>query len=150
MKLADFGVEAQVIEVHPGPVITLFEVDLAAGTKASKVTGLARDLARALSTISVRVVENMPGKTYIGLEIPNEIRDTVYLSEVLQSEVYEHAKSPLTLDARQGHRRQSDGGGPGARCPTCWWPAPRALASPWASTPWCSACSTRHAPTRCA
>jgi len=97
LKLADFGVEAEVKEVHPGPVITLFEIELAAGTKASKVTGLARDLARALSTISVRVVENMPGKTYIGLEIPNEIRDTVYLSEVLQSEVYDHAKSPLTL-----------------------------------------------------
>ena len=97
MKLADFGVEAQVAAVHPGPVITLFELELAAGTKASKVTGLAKDLARALSTISVRVVENIPGKTYVGLEIPNEIRDTVYLSEVLQSEVYDHARSPLTL-----------------------------------------------------
>jgi S-DNA-T family DNA segregation ATPase FtsK/SpoIIIE len=97
IKLADFGVEAQVVEVHPGPVITLFELDLAAGIKASKVTGLAKDLARALSTISVRVVENIPGKTFIGLEIPNEIRDTVYLSEVLQSEVYDHARSALTL-----------------------------------------------------
>jgi len=97
MKLADFGVQAEVKAVHPGPVVTLFEVDLAAGTKASKVTGLARDLARALSTISVRVVENIPGKTHIGLEVPNEIRDTVYLSEVLQSEIYDHAKSPLTL-----------------------------------------------------
>ena len=97
MKLADFGVEARVVEVHPGPVVTLFELDLAAGTKASKVTGLAKDLARALSTISVRVVENIPGKAYIGLEIPNEIRDTVYLSEVLQSEVYDSARSALTL-----------------------------------------------------
>jgi S-DNA-T family DNA segregation ATPase FtsK/SpoIIIE len=97
MKLSDFGVEAQVMEVHPGPVITLFELDLAAGTKASKVSGLSKDLARALSTISVRVVENIPGKAYIGLEIPNEIRDTVYLSEVLQSEVYDHSKSVLTL-----------------------------------------------------
>jgi S-DNA-T family DNA segregation ATPase FtsK/SpoIIIE len=97
MKLADFGVQAQVMEVHPGPVITLFELDLAAGTKASKVSGLAKDLARALSTISVRVVENIPGKAYIGLEIPNEIRDIVYLSEVLQSEVYDHSKSVLTL-----------------------------------------------------
>jgi len=97
MKLADFGVQAQVMEVHPGPVITLFELDLAAGTKASKVSGLSKDLARALSTISVRVVENIPGKAYIGLEIPNEIRDTVYLSEVLQSEVYDHSKSVLTL-----------------------------------------------------
>ena len=97
LKLADFGVEARVAEVHPGPVITLFEVELAPGTKASKVTGLARDLARALSTISVRVVENIPGKTCIGLEVPNEVRDIVSLSEVLQSEVYDHSRSPLTL-----------------------------------------------------
>ncbi len=97
MKLKDFGIEAEVVAVHPGPVITLFELHLAPGTKASRVTNLAKDLARALSTISVRVVEVIPGKSTIGLEIPNEKREIVYLSEVLRSEVYDKARSPLTL-----------------------------------------------------
>jgi S-DNA-T family DNA segregation ATPase FtsK/SpoIIIE len=96
-KLADFGVIAEVTAVHPGPVVTLFELQLAAGTKASKVTNLSKDLARALSVVSVRVVEVIPGKTVIGLEIPNEYRETVYLSETLRSEAYDHSKSPLTL-----------------------------------------------------
>ncbi|MCB1858710.1 MAG: DNA translocase FtsK 4TM domain-containing protein [Gammaproteobacteria bacterium] len=97
LKLRDFSVEAEVVEVHPGPVITLFELQLAPGTKASKITNLSKDLARALSTTSVRVVEVIPGKSVIGLEIPHENREMVYLSEVLQSEVYDLAKSPLTL-----------------------------------------------------
>ncbi len=96
-KLADFGVTAEVVAVHPGPVVTLFELALAPGTKASKVTGLAKDLARALSTISVRVVEVIPGKSVIGLEIPNAEREIVYLSEILRSEAYDSSKSPLTL-----------------------------------------------------
>ena len=96
-KLADFGVIAEVTAVHPGPVVTLFELMLAAGTKASKVTNLSKDLARALSVVSVRVVEVIPGKTVIGLEIPNEYRETVYLSETLRSEAYDRSKSPLTL-----------------------------------------------------
>jgi len=97
MKFADFDIEVQVVAVHPGPVVTLFELQLAAGTKVSKITGLSKDLARALSTIAVRVVEVIPGKSVIGLEIPNEYRETVFLSEVLQSEVYDASKSPLTL-----------------------------------------------------
>ena len=97
LKFADFGIEVQVVAVHPGPVVTLYELQLAAGTKVSKITGLAKDLARALSTIAVRVVEVIPGKSVIGLEIPNEYREMVFLSEILQSEVYEAAKSPLTL-----------------------------------------------------
>ncbi len=97
LKFADFDIEVQVVAVHPGPVVTLYELQLAAGTKVSKITGLSKDLARALSTIAVRVVEVIPGKSVIGLEIPNEYRETVFLSEVLQSEVYEAAKSPLTL-----------------------------------------------------
>lgn len=97
LKLRDFNVEAEVVAVLPGPVVTLFELQLAPGTKASKITNLSRDLARALSTISVRVVEVIPGKSVIGLEIPNEHREMVYLSEVLQSEAYDHARSPLTL-----------------------------------------------------
>jgi len=97
VKLADFGIIANVVAVHPGPVVTLFELQLAAGTKASKVTTLSKDLARALSTISVRVVEVIPGKSVIGLEIPNEHREMVYLSEVLSSEAYERSKAPLTI-----------------------------------------------------
>ncbi|HKQ30975.1 MAG TPA: DNA translocase FtsK 4TM domain-containing protein [Burkholderiales bacterium] len=96
-KMLDFGIEAQVTAVHPGPVITLFEIEPAAGIKASQITALARDLARALSVVSVRVVENIPGKTSIGIEIPNEQREVVRLSEVLSSQAYEESQSPLTL-----------------------------------------------------
>jgi S-DNA-T family DNA segregation ATPase FtsK/SpoIIIE len=97
LKLADFGVTVEVVAVHPGPVVTLFEMMPAPGTKASKITGLSRDIARALSTVSVRVVEVIPGKSVIGLEIPNETRETVFLREVLSSRPYTDAKSPLTL-----------------------------------------------------
>ena len=97
LKLRDFNIEAEVVAVHPGPVVTLFELQLAPGTKASKITNISRDLARALSCISVRVVEVIPGKSVIGLEIPHNHRETVYLSEVLHSEAYDAAKSPLTL-----------------------------------------------------
>jgi len=97
LKLADFGIEAQVESVSPGPVVTLYELILAAGTKASKVTTISKDLARALSTISVRVVEVIPGKSVIGIEIPNESRQIVYLSEVLRSKEYDNSKSVLTI-----------------------------------------------------
>ncbi len=97
LKLLDFNVEAEVVEVHPGPVITRFEVQLAPGVKVSKVSNLSKDLARALSVISVRVVEVIPGKSYIGIEIPNEHRELVVLSDVLQSEVYDQARSSLSL-----------------------------------------------------
>jgi S-DNA-T family DNA segregation ATPase FtsK/SpoIIIE len=97
VKLADFGVVAEVVAVHPGPVVVLLELQLAPGTKVSKITGLAKDVARALSTVSVRVVEVIPGKSVIGLEIPNEQRETVFLSEILGSHSYQAAKAPLTL-----------------------------------------------------
>jgi S-DNA-T family DNA segregation ATPase FtsK/SpoIIIE len=96
-KLLDFSIEAQVTAVHPGPVITSFEVEPAAGVKASQITNLARDLARSLSVVSLRVVENIPGKTCVGIEIPNEVRETVRLSEVLASRVYEEELTPLAL-----------------------------------------------------
>ncbi len=96
-RLADFSINAEVVAVRPGPVVTVFELQLSAGTKASKVTGIARDLARALAVMSVRVVEIIPGKPVIGLEIPNPQREIVYLSEILQSDSYARAKSPLTL-----------------------------------------------------
>jgi S-DNA-T family DNA segregation ATPase FtsK/SpoIIIE len=97
VRLADFGVTVEVVAVDPGPVVTLFELQLAPGIKVSKITGLAKDLARALSTVSVRVVEIIPGKSVIGLEIPNRHRETVFLSEVFGDHTYQDAKSPLTL-----------------------------------------------------
>jgi S-DNA-T family DNA segregation ATPase FtsK/SpoIIIE len=97
LKLQDFGISAEVIEVLPGPVVTCFEIQPAAGIKASRISALSRDLARSLAVVSVRVVEVIPGKSYVGVEIPNEHREMVRLSEVLSSVVYEEAKSPLTL-----------------------------------------------------
>ena len=96
-RLKDFSVTAEVTAVRPGPVVTLFELQLSAGTKASKVTGLSKDLARALLVVSVRVVEVIPGKPVIGLEIPNPKREIVYLSEILCAEDYDKSTSPLTL-----------------------------------------------------
>ncbi len=96
-KLLDFDIEAQVVAVHPGPVITRFEIDPAPGVKASQITNLARDLARALSVVSLRVVENIPGKSTVGIEIPNENRETVRLSDCLSSQAYEEVHSPLAL-----------------------------------------------------
>ncbi|MBA3537586.1 MAG: DNA translocase FtsK 4TM domain-containing protein [Tatlockia sp.] len=95
--LLDFGIQADVVAVHPGPVITRFELQLAAGIKVSKLTALAKDLARSLSVTSVRVVEVIPGKTVVGLELPNQHREMVRLSQVLSADVYQQAHSPLTL-----------------------------------------------------
>jgi S-DNA-T family DNA segregation ATPase FtsK/SpoIIIE len=95
--LADFGVDVEVVSVHPGPVITRFELQPAAGVKVSRISGLAKDLARALSVTSVRVVEVIPGKSVVGLEIPNREREIVLLHSVLSSEAYQEAPSPLTL-----------------------------------------------------
>ncbi|MEQ8952889.1 MAG: DNA translocase FtsK, partial [Gammaproteobacteria bacterium] len=97
IKLKDFGVIAEVVAVQPGPVVTRFEIQPAAGVKASKITGLARDLARSLAVISVRVVEVIAGKSVVGIEVPNEKREMVRLSQVLASSNYEQSKSPLTL-----------------------------------------------------
>ncbi|MGE3774407.1 MAG: DNA translocase FtsK, partial [Gammaproteobacteria bacterium] len=97
LKLKDFGIEAQVTAVLPGPVITRFELMPAPGVKASRITNLAKDLARSLSTVSVRVVEVIPGKSVVGLEIPNERREVVSLSEILKSREYEESESRLTL-----------------------------------------------------
>ena len=96
-KLADFNISAQVVGVYPGPVITRFELDLAPGVKVSKITTLSKDLARAMSAISVRVVEVIPGKSVIGLELPNKNRDMVRLSEVIEGESFQSASSSLTM-----------------------------------------------------
>lgn len=96
-RLLDFGVEVKVVAVHPGPIITRFELELAPGIKVSKISGLAKDIARSLSAISVRVVEVIPGKSVIGLELPNEHREVVGLRDVLESQRYIQSKSPVSL-----------------------------------------------------
>lgn len=97
LRLKDFGIQVQVVAVHPGPVVTRFEMQPAAGIKVSRITGLAKDLARSLSVVSVRIVEVIPGKSVIGLEVPNKHREIVRLSEILSSTAYQHARSPLSL-----------------------------------------------------
>jgi DNA segregation ATPase FtsK/SpoIIIE, S-DNA-T family len=97
LKLRDFGVEAEVVAVLPGPVITRFELRPAPGVKVSQISNLAKDLARALSAISVRVVEIIPGKSVVGLEIPNEKREIVTLGEIIKSKPYDEVGSPLAL-----------------------------------------------------
>ena len=97
VKLQDFGISATVVEVLPGPVVTRFEIQPAAGIKVSRITGLAKDLARSMAVISVRVVEVIQGKSVVGIEIPNETREMVRLSEVLTSDAYDSSNSPLTL-----------------------------------------------------
>ncbi|MEQ9465027.1 MAG: DNA translocase FtsK 4TM domain-containing protein [Haliea sp.] len=97
LKLADFGISAEVVAVYPGPVITRFEIQPAAGVKVSRISNLAKDLARSLAVISVRVVEVIPGKSVVGIEIPNEDREIVNFREVLSSRAFDHSKSPLTL-----------------------------------------------------
>lgn len=96
-RLKEFGVDVKVVGVQPGPVVTRFELDLAAGVKVSKITGLAKDLARSLSVVSVRVVEIIPGKSLVGLEIPNVERETVRLKEILADPCYQQSKSPVTI-----------------------------------------------------
>jgi DNA segregation ATPase FtsK/SpoIIIE, S-DNA-T family len=97
LKLRDFGVEVEVVAVHPGPVVTRFELAPAPGVKVSQISNLSKDLARALSAIAVRVVEVIPGKPTVGLEIPNESRELVTLGEILASRAYDEMKSPLAL-----------------------------------------------------
>jgi len=97
LKLKDFGVDVEVKSVHPGPIITRFELDPAPGIKVSQIASLAKDIARSLSVVSVRVVEVIPGKSFVGLEIPNENRELVTLGEILKSRAYDDSASPLTL-----------------------------------------------------
>src|SRR5262249_33255213 len=96
-KLLDFGIEVKVVAAYPGPVITRYEVEPAVGVKGSQIVNLVKDLARALSVISIRVVETIPGKSCMGLEIPNPKRQIVRLSEILSSQVYADMGSALTL-----------------------------------------------------
>ena len=97
LKLKDFGIEAEVVSVLPGPVVTRFEIQPAPGLKVSRISALVKDLARSLAVVSVRIVEVIPGKSVVGIEIPNEQRSVVRLKELVMSEVYQASKSPLTL-----------------------------------------------------
>ena len=96
-KLADFGVKVRVVSAFPGPVVTRYEIEPAVGVKGSSIVNLSRDLARSLSLVSIRVVENVPGKTYMALELPNTRRQIVHLSEILDSDEYNNASSNLTV-----------------------------------------------------
>jgi S-DNA-T family DNA segregation ATPase FtsK/SpoIIIE len=96
-KLKDFGVEVRVVQAQPGPVITRYEIDPATGVKGSQIVNLAKDLARSLSLVSIRVIETIPGKNYMALELPNAKRQSIRLSEILGSPVYHEAKSLLTI-----------------------------------------------------
>ncbi|MCD2475948.1 cell division protein FtsK, partial [Staphylococcus aureus] len=96
-KLADFGVDVKVIAAYPGPVITRYEIEPAVGVKGAQIVSLMKDLSRALSLVSIRVVETIPGKTYMGLELPNAKRQIVRLSEIVGADAYQSASSKLTL-----------------------------------------------------
>ena len=96
-KLADYKIKADVVDIFPGPVITRFELDLAPGVKVSRISGLSMDLARSLSALAVRVVEVIPGKPYVGLELPNMSRQTVFFSDVVGSPAFQEATSPTTV-----------------------------------------------------
>ncbi len=97
IKLKDFGIEITVEAINPGPVITRFEVQPAPGIKVSRISGLAKDLARSLAVSSLRIVEVIPGKTVIGIEIPNERKELIQLSQVLSAEEFDNAKSPISM-----------------------------------------------------
>jgi len=115
-KLADFKVEVKVVGVLPGPVVTRFELEPAPGVKVSQIVNLAKDIARGLSVISVRVVDVIPGKPYIGLEIPNTNREIVYLSEILRSVDFDKARSYRQNAAFAGGRHHRFGQVRGRQC----------------------------------
>ena len=91
-KLKDYGIDGKVMEVRPGPVITMYEFEPAPGVKVSRISNLADDLAMALSAVSIRIIAPIPGKSVVGIEIPNKIRQTVYLREIIESDVFPHVK----------------------------------------------------------
>jgi S-DNA-T family DNA segregation ATPase FtsK/SpoIIIE len=133
-KLKDFGVEVRVVLAQPGPVITRYEIEPATGVKGSQIVGLAKDLARSLSLVSIRVVETIPGKNYMALELPNAKRQSIRLSEILGSQVYNEAKSMLTMGLGKdiiGNPMVADL----AKMPHVLVAGTTGRASRWASTP---------------
>jgi S-DNA-T family DNA segregation ATPase FtsK/SpoIIIE len=132
-KLSDFNVQVKVVAAYPGPVITRFEIEPAVGVKGSQIVNLARDLARALSVVAIRVVETIPGTSCMGLEIPNPKREIVRLSEIVGSQ-----PTPTCMRASRSRWARTSPASPSSwtsrRCRTCSSPAPRARASPSRST----------------
>ena len=150
-KLKDFRIDAQGGRRLSGPGDHPFrDWSRRAGVRGTQISSLDKDIARGLSVVSVRVVDVIPGKNVIGLEIPNTQQQIVYLSEILAFGQVRQMQVAAVAGAGQGHRRQAGGGRPGARCRTCWWPAPPVRASRWRSTPWCCSCCTRPARKTCA
>ena len=131
LRLRDFNIEGEVVGVLPGPVVTRFELQPAPGVKVQKITALVKDLARSLAVISVRVVEVIPGKSVVGIEIPNEHREMVRLKELLRDDSFSRRRlrspwrwaktSPATAWWPTSHA-----------CRTCWWQAPPVPVSRWA------------------
>lgn len=121
------------VGVYPGPVITRYELELAPGVKVSRISGLSKDIARSLSASAVRVVEVIPGKPYIGLELPNAHREMVSMSEVVDSERFKQSKSPLSVVLGKniaGESVVTDW----RKHRTCWWPVQPVPVSQWALT----------------
>jgi S-DNA-T family DNA segregation ATPase FtsK/SpoIIIE len=118
-KLKDFGVEVRVVAASPGPVITRYEIEPATGVKGAQIVNLAKDLARSLSLVSIRVVETIPGKNYMALELPNAKRQTIRLAEILGSQVYNDAASHADHGPGQGHRRRNPVVADLAKMPHC-------------------------------
>ena len=133
-KLSDFGVAVKVLAAYPGPVITRYEIEPAVGVKGSQIVNLIKDLARALSVVAIRVVETIPGQVLHGPGDPESAPADGAPDR--NPRLRDLPRRALAARARagQGHRRQSGGGRPGARCRTCWWPAPPVRASRWRST----------------
>ncbi|CAA2931272.1 DNA translocase FtsK [Arsenophonus endosymbiont of Bemisia tabaci Q2] len=122
-RLSDYRVKAEVVGFSPGPVITRFELELAPGVKAAHISNLSRDLARSLSATAVRIVEVIPGKPYVGLELPNRKRQTVYLREVLDCDKFRRNPSPLTIVLGKDIESEpviADL----EKMPICWFPVP--------------------------
>ena len=117
--LTTFGVDARVVAAHRGPTVTMYEVEVAAGTKVNKVLNLSSDIAYALATPDVRIIAPIPGRSAIGIEVPNRHRDFVMLGDILRSSAAKEATHPLTRRARQGHPRARADGEPRRRCRTC-------------------------------
>lgn len=132
-KLKDFGVDVSVVAAYPGPVITRYEIEPATGVKGSQIVNLAKDLARSLSLVSIRVVETIPGKNFMGLELPNPRRQTVRLTEILGS-----GSTTTRHRCSRSHWARTSAASRWwpiwRRCLTCWWPVLRARASRWGST----------------
>ena len=126
--LLSFGIEGRVTEVRPGPVVTMYEFEPAPGTKVARIVNLADDLALAMKAISLRIVAPIPGKSVVGIEVPNPHRETVSMKEVVTSEAFSRARSKLSLALGQGYFRRARHARISRRCRICWSPGPQGRA----------------------